>query len=53
MTWQFKACAVVQICFDVGIAGQFLYYGNRPVWSTNGAVVKQVEEELEEGVLRR
>lgn len=55
MTWQFKACAVVQMSFDVGIALQFCYYGNQKQgWnSANGNVVKQIEEELEEGILKR
>ena len=54
VTWQFKACALVQICFDIGIGVQFLWYGTRqPAWNSNGNVLKQVEEELEEGVLRR
>jgi len=52
VTWQFKACAVVQIAFDIGIAAQFLVYGNRQSWNANGSVVKQVEEELEEGIGR-
>jgi solute carrier family 66, member 2 len=41
VTWQFKACAVVQILFDLGIGGQFLVYGSTEV--------KAVEEEMEEG----
>jgi hypothetical protein len=53
ITWQFKACAVVQIAFDLGIAVQFLVYNNRIAWNANGSVAKQVEEELEEGVMRR
>jgi hypothetical protein len=54
VTWQFKACAVVQICFDMGIAAQFLVYGQQQqAWNANGSVVKQIEEELEEGALRR
>jgi hypothetical protein len=54
VTWQFKACALVQICFDIGIGVQFWWYGTRkPAWNANGNVLKQVEEELEEGVLRR
>jgi solute carrier family 66, member 2 len=52
ITWQFKACAIIQICFDVGIGIQFLVYGKRQNW-TNGNVLKQVEEELEEGVSGR
>jgi len=53
VTWQFKACAIVQILFDIGIGIQFLVYGNRQSWNANGNVVKQVEEELEEGLARR
>lgn len=51
--WQFKACALVQISFDLGIAVQFCVYGERQAWSANGSVVKHIEEELEEGLVRR
>ena len=50
MTWQFKACAVVQICFDIGIGIQFWMYDGKQAWMANGGVIKEVEEELEEGV---
>ena len=53
VNWQFKACAIVQISFDLGIAVQFWLYGNRQAWNANGTILKPVEEELEEGVLRR
>ena len=51
VTWQFKACAIVQISFDLGIATQFFVYGNKQSWLVDGVGVsgKQVEE-LEEGV---
>jgi solute carrier family 66, member 2 len=52
VTWQFKACAVVQISFDLGIAVQFCLYGDRYPWNANGNAAKHIEE-LEEGVLRR
>ena len=51
VTWQFKACAVIQSSFDVGIAFQFWHYGNRQAWTLNGNAVKHAEE-LEEGILR-
>ena len=50
VTWQFQACAVVQISFDLGIAAQFFIYGNRQPWSANEIVFKNIE--LEDGVLR-
>ena len=53
VTWQFKACAVVQISFDLGIALQFWIYGNRQPWTANEDEVKPIVEELEEGILRR
>lgn len=53
VTWQFKACAIVQFSFDIGIAIQFCVYGDRKTWSSNGTTVKHIEEELEEGVQRR
>ena len=52
VTWQFKACAVVQISFDLGIVLQFWIYGNQQAWITSGNVVKHIEEELEEGMVR-
>jgi hypothetical protein len=51
--WQFKACALVQISFDLGIAVQFCVYGERQAWSANGSVGKHIEEELEDGLVRR
>jgi len=55
VTWQFKACAIVQICFDIGIGVQFLIYGGRQSWKFHqgNGIVQQVEEELEEGLSRR
>ena len=55
VTWQFKACALVQISFDLGIAVQFFLYGNEQSWMTTNGIAgstmgKQIEEELEEGV---
>ena len=52
VTWQFKACALVQICFDMGIGVQFLVYRNQVDWNV-GQSLKMVEEEMEEGVGRR
>jgi solute carrier family 66, member 2 len=52
VAWQFKACAIVQFVFDLGIAVQFCLYGNRQPWNISEDVLKHVEEELEEGVLR-
>jgi len=54
VTWQFKACALVQISFDLGIAVQFFLYGNEQSWMTTNGIAgstmgKQIEE-LEEGV---
>ena len=51
--WQFKACAIVQISFDLGIAIQFCLYGNRQAWDKDVNVLKHVEEELEEGAFGR
>ena len=54
VTWQFKACAIIQISFDLGIAVQFFVYGNNQSWMTTNGIGsdtgKQIEEELEEGV---
>ena|SRR5271154_4325647 len=54
VTWQFKACAIVQISFDLGIAVQFFVYGDKQSWMTTNGIGsttgKQIEEELEEGV---
>jgi len=54
VSWQFKACALVQISFDLGIAVQFFLYGDKQSWMTAngiaGSTGKQFEEELEEGV---
>ena len=52
ISWQFKACAVVQSSFDLGIAFQFWIYGNRQAWHANGDTVKHIEE-LEEGMITR
>ena len=55
VSWQFKACAIVQFSFDLGIAIQFCLYGNREAWNADVSMVKHIEEELEEGMhtLRR
>jgi hypothetical protein len=53
VSWHFKACAVVQFSFDIGIALQFLIYANQQAWNANGNMVKQIDEELEEGIVKR
>jgi solute carrier family 66, member 2 len=47
ITWQFRACAVIQSSFDVAIAFQFWKYGDRQVWNA-----VKLDEELEEGMVR-
>lgn len=51
ITWQFRACAVIQSSFDVAIAFQFWKYGDRQGWNANWNAVK-LDEELEEGMVR-
>lgn len=51
--WQFKFCAIVQTTFDVGIAMQFLFYGSKQALNINGPISKVVEEEMEEGIIKR
>jgi solute carrier family 66, member 2 len=53
VSWQFKACALVQMSFDLGIAVQFCIYRESQAWNANGSIGKDVEKELEDGVLRQ
>jgi solute carrier family 66, member 2 len=51
--WQFKACALIQFSFDIGIGVQFLMYrDNNTGWNANGNALQQIEEELEEGIIK-
>ena len=53
VTWQFKACAIVQFTFDIGIAVQFWFYGDRQGSNVNGNLMKGIEHELEDGMMKR